>query len=84
MKKDKRTDLVTKSILLFGGEAEIRTLEALLTPTRFPVVRPRPTRRLLQLFICVADLQRCVLYHNGARMSRAIFKKYLFSGDFLY
>ena len=34
-------------VLLFGGEAEIRTLEALLTPTRFPVVRPRPTRRLL-------------------------------------
>ena len=34
-----------------GGEGEIRTLEPLLTVTRFPVVRPRPTRRLLQIFI---------------------------------
>ena len=25
-----------------GGEGEIRTLETLLTPTRFPIVRPRP------------------------------------------
>ena len=33
-----------------GGEGEIRTLEPLLTVTRFPVVRPRPTRRLLQIF----------------------------------
>ena len=30
-----------------GGDGEIRTLEALLTPTRFPVVRPRPARRHL-------------------------------------
>lgn len=35
----------------FGGGGEIRTLETLLTPTRFPVVRPRPARRLLQRFI---------------------------------
>lgn len=33
----------------YGGEGEIRTLETLLTPTRFPVARPRPTRRLLQV-----------------------------------
>ena len=26
----------------FGGEGGIRTLEMLLTPTRFPIVRPRP------------------------------------------
>lgn len=26
----------------YGGEGEIRTLETLLTPTRFPVARPRP------------------------------------------
>ncbi len=26
----------------FGGGKEIRTLEPLLTVTRFPVVRPRP------------------------------------------
>ena len=35
-------------VLCFGGEGEIRTLEPLLTVTRFPVVRPRPTRRHLQ------------------------------------
>ena len=34
-------------LFLYGGEEEIRTLEPLLTVTRFPVVRPRPTRRLL-------------------------------------
>ena len=34
-------------LLFSGGEGEIRTLEPLLTVTRFPVVRPRPTRRLL-------------------------------------
>ena len=31
----------------FGGEGEIRTLEPFMAVTRFPVVRPRPTRRLL-------------------------------------
>ena len=29
--------------LLISGEGGIRTLETLLTPTRFPVVRPRPS-----------------------------------------
>ncbi len=32
-----------------GGEGEIRTLEPLLAVTRFPVVRARPTTRLLQV-----------------------------------
>ena len=32
-----------------GGEGGIRTLETLLTPTRFPIVRARPTTRLLQV-----------------------------------
>ena len=32
---------------LIGGEGGIRTLETLLTPTRFPIVRARPTTRLL-------------------------------------
>ena len=42
----------------FGGDGEIRTLEELLTPTRFPIVRARPTTRHLRvaqetrLFIC--------------------------------
>ena len=43
-----------------GGDGEIRTLETLLTPTRFPVVRPRPARRHLQNFLFYAE--QLVLY----------------------
>ena len=35
--------------VLFGGEGGIRTLEPLLTVTRFPIVRARPTTRLLRV-----------------------------------
>ena len=38
-------------VTLYGGDGEIRTLEPLLTVTRFPVVRPRPTRRHLHVVI---------------------------------
>ena len=45
-------------LFLFGGDGEIRTLEPLLTVTRFPIVRPRPARRHLRtvkaLFCCRA------------------------------
>ena len=34
----------------FGGDGEIRTLEPLLTVTRFPIVRARPTTRHLHAF----------------------------------
>ena len=34
-------------LLSFGGEGGIRTLEELLTLTRLPIVRARPTTRLL-------------------------------------
>ena len=34
----------------YGGDGEIRTLEELLTPTRFPIVRARPTTRHLHVF----------------------------------
>ena len=34
---------------LFGGDGEIRTLEELLTLTRFPIVRARPTTRHLRV-----------------------------------
>ncbi len=37
--------------LSVGGEGEIRTLEPLLTVTRFPIVRPRPARRLLHFVL---------------------------------
>ena len=35
--------------LFNGGEGEIRTLEPLLTVTRFPIARARPTTRLLRM-----------------------------------
>ena len=35
--------------LSVGGEGEIRTLEPLLTVTRFPIVRARPATRLLRI-----------------------------------
>ena len=41
--KSNNADFVSKSALLGGGEGGIRTLETLLTPTRFPVARPRPS-----------------------------------------
>ena len=45
--KRKQRHPVQGAFVFVGGEGGIRTLETLLTPTRFPVVRPRPTRRLL-------------------------------------
>ena len=39
----------TVGVFIFGGEGGIRTLETLLTPTRFPIVRARPTTRLLHV-----------------------------------
>ena len=41
----------------FGGDGEIRTLEPLLTVTRFPVVRPRPTRRHLHVVIRMGQVK---------------------------
>ena len=40
----------------FGGDGEIRTLEPLLTVTRFPVARPRPTRRHLQNYSVLTQI----------------------------
>ena len=39
---------------LFGGEGGIRTLELLLTVTRFPIVRARPATRLLQVKLALS------------------------------
>ena len=41
--KRKAPAFVSKAGTYYGGEGGIRTLEALLTLTRFPVVRPRPS-----------------------------------------
>ena len=43
-----------------GAEGGIRTLETLLTFTRFPIVRARPTTRLLHMF-AIAQLA----YYNA-------------------
>ena len=48
-------------VLLFGGEGGIRTLELLLTVTRFPIVRARPATRLLQAVKCVRSLERLAI-----------------------
>ena len=44
-------------VSLDGGEGGIRTLEPLLMVTRFPIVRARPTTRLLhwspQYYTCI-------------------------------
>ena len=44
-------------VLFIGAEGGIRTLEQLLTVTRFPIVRARPTTRLLH--VCSSEL--CLL-----------------------
>ena len=47
--KNKTNSDFSKFVLFpFGGEGEIRTLEPLLTVTRFPIVRARPATRLLR------------------------------------
>ena len=45
---DKTKSHPNRDGFLFGGEGGIRTLELLLTVTRFPIVRARPATRLLQ------------------------------------
>ena len=47
----------TVYLLFFGGEEGIRTPETVLAPTRFPIVRLRPTQPLLHdlnIIICFA------------------------------
>ena len=41
----------------FGGGGEIRTLEPLLTVTRFPIVRARPATRLLHAVVRKTGLE---------------------------
>ena len=44
-----RIHMVSKLLCSCGAEGGIRTLETLLTFTRFPIVRARPTTRLLHI-----------------------------------
>ena len=51
--------------LFYGGDGEIRTLEELLTLTRFPIVRARPTTRHLR--VCSKNkLSTCQLAHYNS------------------
>ena len=49
MKNVRKLALKTSFRTNCGGDGEIRTLEELLTPTRFPIVRARPTTRHLRI-----------------------------------
>ena len=59
-----------------GGEGGIRTLEPLLTITRFPIVRARPATRLLRTKRYAIILSRAqttataISYHKRAVLSR--------------
>ena len=61
--KHKRHHL-TVMPFMFGGEGGIRTLEPLLTVTRFPIVRARPTTRLLQVVKYRRSLERLAIIIN--------------------
>ena len=45
--KRKAPDCYQPEACLYGADGEIRTLEELMTLTRFPIVRARPTTRHL-------------------------------------
>ena len=48
--------MVDKSEAFYGADGEIRTLEELMTLTRFPIVRARPTTRHLHSAQEIKDL----------------------------
>ena len=56
---------------MFGGEGGIRTLEPLLTVTRFPIVRARPATRLLQAVKYVRSLERLAIIINLSALVKA-------------
>ena len=64
----------------FGGDGEIRTLEPLLTVTRFPIVRARPATRLLRTVRYKSDTFRpddlCIISHRFDFVN-SFFEKYL-------
>ena len=72
-----RNPFVSELRFMFGGEGEIRTLEPLLTVTRFPVVRPRPTRRLLQIFDW-SVFRRLAYYITSLALCQYLFSYFLF------
>ena len=55
----KRTAILSKLPFFCGGEEGIRTLDALMRHTRFPIVRARPTTRLLRVCRKQKDILFC-------------------------
>ena len=74
LKKENRQ--ARKCLPISGGEGGIRTLEPLLTITRFPIVRARPATRLLRTKQYAIILSReqttatAISYHKRAVLSR--------------
>ena len=58
-------------VFCFGGEGGIRTLEPLLMVTRFPIVRARPTTRLLQT--CVSVYKALDYYNSYCHKNQVFF-----------
>ena len=69
-----KTKTTPKGGFSFGGEGGIRTLEPLLMVTRFPIVRARPTTRLLRI-------GRRPLYNDFGKKSSIFFSFYKFSQE---
>ncbi len=80
--KNNNPNFLSKLGLYYGGEGGIRTLEPLLTVTRFPIVRARPATRLLRVskyfFICrkyTLSSTAFILYHSKHFLSIYFSKK---------
>ena len=67
--------LRTEILRTFGGERGIRTLETLLTPTRFPIVRLRPAQPSLQAALHAVASATWTIIPWKFKTSREIFKK---------
>ena len=57
--------VVDKSGYFYGGEEGIRTLDTLMGYTRFPIVRARPTTRLLRVAQELRMFNRQLAYYNS-------------------
>ncbi len=59
---------------VFGGKRGIRTLERVLTVTRFPIVRLRPAQPSFHIYLTI------ILYHISRNLSSTFLKKYVKPG----
>ena len=77
--KRKETATPNGMTVSFGGEEGIRTLDTLMRYTRFPIVRARPTTRLLHVFALrkINIHFKLVDYNSTREESQAKFQKNL-------